>query len=111
MSFRLARLSLGGKLSVGYLVIATLLVLRGDGRTAEWAFVHLWLPVAYLLWVLSEAFYGGGRLPPAIGVPLFAVLWAANAYFWGHLIAAAARVIVRVSGRRQPAVPPDRTAG
>lgn len=97
MSFRWSRLTLGGRLSLIYLSVATSFLLLSRGPASEWAFMYLGLPLAYLIWVASEVFYAGGRLPAVVGVSLFAILWVANAYLWGHVAAALVRFARRVT--------------
>jgi len=89
MAIRLSGMTLGGKLSLGYVFVATFLWVFG-GRSSEWFLMVLGFPLLYA----PELVFGDfGRLPTTIGASLLVLLWVGNAYLWGHGIAALIRVV------------------
>ncbi len=100
MVIRRSGMTLGGKLSLGYLCVATFLFITG-GRSSEWFLMVFGFPLLYAPWVYEQAFGEIGRPRPAVGVSVGVLLWVANAYLWGHGVAAVVGWLGRRSG------PPD----
>ncbi len=84
---RLAGMTLGGKLSLGYLIAATFALVLG-GRGSEWVLVICGFPLVYSPWAYEQLFGGIGRPWPAAMVVVAVLLWVANAYLWGYAAAA-----------------------
>jgi hypothetical protein len=97
MAIRLSGMTLGGKLSLGYLCVATFLFLAG-GRSSEWFLMVLGFPLLYAPWLYEQAFGELGRPRPVVGASLFVLLWVGNAYLWGHSVAAVVRWLSRRFG-------------
>jgi hypothetical protein len=97
MAIRLSGMTPGGKLSLGYLCVATFLVVIG-GRSSEWFLMVFGFPLLYAPWVYEQAYGGIGRPRPVVGVTVGVLLWVANAYLWGHALAAVVRWLGRRSG-------------
>jgi hypothetical protein len=92
--FRLHGISLGGKLSLTYLAVASVLLLLG-GRSSEWFLTVVGFPLLFAPWAVGKVF-GEFRPSPPVGITVFVLLWVGNAYLWGHTIAA----VVQWLGRR-----------
>jgi hypothetical protein len=97
MAIRLSGMTLGGKLSLGYMCVATILLLFG-GLSSRWFEMIIGFPLLYAPSICEQAFGEIGRPQPAVRVSLFVLLWVANAYLWGHTIAAIARWLCRRFG-------------
>src|SRR5829696_1028540 len=97
MAIRISGMTLGGKLSLGYLCTATFLFVFG-GRWSELFLMVLGFPLLYAPWVYEQAFGEIGRPRPVAGVTVGVLLWVANAYLWGHIFAAVARRLARRFG-------------
>ena len=69
MKIRLSGMSLGGKLSLGYLLVATFLVAFG-GRQSEWFLMVLGFPLVYAPWAFQQVFGESGPLPSVVSVSL-----------------------------------------
>jgi hypothetical protein len=52
-------------------------------------------PLLYVPWLCERVFGEFGRPRPAVGVTVGVLLWVANAYLWGHGVAAAVRAFNR----------------
>jgi hypothetical protein len=87
-------MSLGGRLSLAYLLTAVVVLVCG-GRHSEYALIPLGFPLVFLLAVLEPVIGVRTLVPPALGVTLLVLLWVANSYLWGHGLAAAFRVAMR----------------
>lgn len=84
MAIRFSGMTLGGKLSLGYLCVATFLFVTGG----ELFLMVLGFPLVYAPWLYDQAFGEIGRPSPVVGVSVLVLLWVGNAYLWGHTIAA-----------------------
>jgi hypothetical protein len=104
--FRVRGVSLGGKLSLTCLFVASLFMLAEGGPT-EWVLTVFGFPLLYAPWVAEQVF-GKFKLPPPAGLSLFVLLWVGNAYLWGHTLAAVIRWWDRfVQAEERAATPPD----
>lgn len=100
MWIRLTGMTLGGKLSLGHLLLTSSLLLFGAGSDlAHWCLVVLGFPLMYAPWAYQQAF--GGSAEPVFHsggtAALFFLLLVANAYLWGHLAAGVVRLAFRRS--------------
>jgi len=106
MPIRRSAMTLGGKLSIGCLAVATFLFVFG-GRSSEWFLTVFGFPLVYIPWVCEQAFGAIDRPRPEVGVTVGVLLWVANAYLWGHGVAA----VAGWTGRRFGQGTPNPTAG
>lgn len=97
MAFRRTAMSLGGKLSLGYLLAANFFVCAG-GRSWDQFVLVFGFPLLYALWGYEKVFGTIGPWRPAVFVPIAVLLWVGNAYFWGHTAAAVVRWWERRAG-------------
>jgi hypothetical protein len=99
MRVRLSGVTLGGQLSLSYLLVATLLLIFG-GRWSEWFLMILGFPLMWAAGAYTWAFGETGQPPPEVAAAVVVLLWIGNAYLWGHVAAAVARRVGRWLDKR-----------
>jgi hypothetical protein len=86
MMFRFRRPSLGGRLSLAYLAVSTTVLLFS--RWPDRAVMVFGFPLALAPGLVLQSLGNDpDPLPAAVSLSGFAILWVANAYVWGHILA------------------------